>query len=179
MIKPKVAMAAICTLSTAAAAQEDEPVPPPPPFTAQSRDFHVVASGLVGLDQPKRHRYGFALDGLIETTVPHWFDVGFGAGFGRLAAMGGPLTFALAEGVLSRQTPVASFFGLGFGVGFLDGRADPAAKIGAGIEAFHDGPVPIQLGVDVLAKFCAETTVHVCGKHDTATYVVARLGVRM
>jgi hypothetical protein len=179
MIKPGAAMAAICTLSTAVIAQEDEPVPAPPPPAATGRGFHVVASGLLGLDQPRRHQYGFAFDGQLEVPVPQWFDVGFGAGFGRLETRRGALSFLLADFSILRQADVASFFGMGLGAAFLDGTVQPAAKATAGIELFHRGPIPIQMGIDVFAKLCAESDQRDCKRNDTRTYLAARLGVRM
>jgi hypothetical protein len=180
MIKPKAALAAICTLSTAVGAHEEDPVPaPPPPPSTAGREFHVVASGLLGLEGARRHRYGFVLDGQLETPVPHWFDLAFGAGFGRLETRQGPLTFALGEFSILRQAPVASFFGIGLGAAFLDSAAQPAGRMTAGIEAFHNGPIPIQLGIDLLAKFCTESTKRDCTRNDTRTYVAARLGLRM
>ncbi|TMB39068.1 MAG: hypothetical protein E6J62_02400 [Deltaproteobacteria bacterium] len=151
MLNTKAAVAAICTISAAAAAQEDEPPPLPATIPAQTVTpfFHVVGSGLFGLDARTRDRPGFAFDGLVG------------------------MVFA------QRPTQFASFFGVGMGGVFVNRTVHPAARMTAGIEAFHYGPLSPQLGIDVIVSWCDNATDRDCGATQTRTYIAGRLGVRM
>ena len=80
MLDTKTAVAAMCTISAAGAAQEDEPPPPPAARPAETVTpfFHVVGSGLFGLDAHTRDRPGFAFDGLVGIAIPKWIEIAAG-----------------------------------------------------------------------------------------------------
>ncbi|MFL5437001.1 MAG: hypothetical protein ACJ784_21010 [Myxococcales bacterium] len=71
------------------------------------------------------------------------------------------------------------FFGLGFGAAFVNRSIHPAARMTAGVEAFPGGPLPLQLGVDLLATWCSDRTEADCAGTQARTYVAGRIGLRL
>ena len=181
MLNTKAAVAAICTISAAASAQEDEPPPLPATIPAQTVTpfFHVVGSGLFGLDARTRDRPGFAFDGLVGMRIPRWIELSAGPGFERLPLRRDSLTALWFDVFAQRPTQFASFFGVGMGGVFVNRTVHPAARMTAGIEAFHYGPLSPQLGIDVIVSWCDNATDRDCGATQTRTYIAGRLGVRM
>jgi hypothetical protein len=181
MLNTKAAVAAICTISAAAAAQEDDPPPLPAARPAETVTpfFHVVGSGLFGLDAHTRDRPGFAFDGLVGIGIPRWIDVVGGPGFERLPLRRGALTALWFDVFAQKPTPFAPFFGVGLGGAFVNRTVHPAARMTAGIEAFHRGPLSPQVGIDVIVTWCDNATDRDCGATQTRTYVAGRLGLRM
>jgi hypothetical protein len=186
----KAVVAAICAISAAASAQDLVfPSPPRPPEQPPSSPalaqpllpwFRVLGSGLVGFDRRTKDHYGFAFDGLVGVSIPRFLDAGLGAGFERLSTRRGPLTALWFDVLAERPAAVAGpFFGLGFGAAFVNRSVHPAARMTAGIEAFPGGPLPLQLGVDLLATWCSDRTEADCAGTQERTYVAGRIGLRL
>jgi hypothetical protein len=121
---------------------------------------------------------GYLVGGAYEFPVGP-VDLNLGASFQRLGSPNGSVILVNAvEATAMRRARMAPFFGVGFGPIFTTGPARPGAKIFAGLEFFHGGTMPVQLGMELIMKFCDSDTMP-CPAGDRQTWVAGRLGFRL
>ena len=58
-------------------------------------------------------------------------------------------------------------------------RARPGARLFTGVELFHQGPLPVQISLELLMKFCDENGSATCPAGEKQTWFLGRLGLRL
>jgi hypothetical protein len=174
-MKKRAALLAVVCSSSAAMAKETE-------TSVQAshapREIDVFVAGLLGFDAGW-NSYGFLIGGDARATVAPGLEASWGMSFERLHASTGPVTMgSLLELTLSSGDSTSRFFGLSVGPVFAQGKARAGARMFAGVELFHRGPVPIQVAAELIAKLCSDDPTNQCPPGEQQTWFSGRLGFR-
>lgn len=177
MTKRAALVALLCTPLAAFADQ------PPPAVTTSAPSprapFSVQVAALLGPDRDSRPR-GFLLGGayVLPPILP--MDLDAGMSFERLDTLQGPVSvFSMVEMTAVRRSPTSVFFGVGAGPVFAQGRIRFGTRVFGGLELFHYGPIPIQVGAELVTKFCATDPGEFCPANEQHTWFTGRIGLRL
>jgi len=180
-MNPKpIALAVVCSLSAASPAAEvstpeiSASVPP-----RGTKGLNLLASGTV-VPEHDRVPVGFLLGGGFEFPVGLGVDLNLGMSFQRFGSVDGPVTMVnVVDVTASRHAKHSVFFGAGVGPVIALGNVRPGAKLFGGIELFHQGAVPLQVGLELILKFCEENSYLRCAPGEKQAWLAGRFGVRL
>ena len=169
-------LAVVCALSAGA---KSEPVAETFALPRrEERGLNVFVSG-VAIPDHARISSGFLLGGAYEFPVAPGVDLNFGTSFERFGSANGPATVvSLLDVTASRRAPTTIFFGAGLGPIFDLGNVRPAARMFGGAELFHQGAVPIHVALELIMKFCDDTSLR-CPSGEKQTWLAGRIGLRL
>ncbi len=176
MTQRAAALAVVCTLSGAMRSEAAETYALPP---RETKGLNLLVSGMVA-PEGDRVPFGFLLGGAIEVPTGYGIDLNVGMSFQRLGSVSGPVTVVnLIEATAAKRAPTAVFFGAGLGPVIALGNVRPGARMFGGIELFHQRAVPIQLGLELILKFCDEGPWLKCPAGEKQTWLAGRIGLRL
>ncbi len=167
-------MAVVCTLcARRSEAAETYSLPP-----RETKGLNLLVSGMVA-PEGGRVPLGFLLGGAYEFPTGLGIDLNVGMSFQRLESSGGAVTVVnLIEATAAKQAPTAVFFGVGLGPVIALGNVRPGAKMFGGVEFFHQRAVPIQLGLELIQKFCEEGPWARCPEGEKQTWLAGKVALR-
>src|SRR6185295_4036450 len=163
---------ALCIALGSHATEISTSIPPPEP-----KGLNMTASGIL-VAEGTRAPIGFLIGGGYEFPTPIGIDLNLGMSFQRFGAEEAQVTMINAIDVTAaRHAPHSVFFGFGVGSMFAAGVARPAGKLFAGVELFHQQPVPIQVALELMMKSCGQDVT--CPQGERQVWLAGRLGFRL
>jgi hypothetical protein len=155
----------------------------PPAVTTSAapptRTLSLQVAALFGPDRESRPR-GLAVGGAYRLPAILPVDLDAGMSFERLDTLQGAVSVAsIVEMTAVRRTPTSVFFGIGAGPVFAQGSIRFGTRLFGGVELFHYGAIPVQVGAELLTKFCAIDPGNLCPQNEQHTWFTGRIGLRL
>jgi hypothetical protein len=154
----------------------------PPAVTttaAPASALSLQVAGLFGPDRESKPR-GFLLGGLYELPPILPMELHAGISFERLDTLHGAVSVvSIVEMTAVRRAPTSVFFGAGAGPVFAQERIRFGTRLFGGVELFHYGPIPVQVGAELITKFCASEPGELCPQNEQQTWFAGRIGLRL
>jgi hypothetical protein len=178
-MKKRAALLAVVCSSSAAVAHDD--ALQTSVEQKSERGLNLLLSGVLGSDPRSLMPLGFLVGGAYEGRVSSRLDANLGMSFERFPSAAGPVIMAsVVDLTLMRRAQNSVFVGIGAGPVFAQGKMRPGGRMFAGIELFHQGPLPaVQIAAELLAKFCGDDATNQCPAGETQTWLSGRIGVRL
>ena len=174
MTQRAIALAVVCALyALKSEAAQAEALPPP-----EAKGLNLLLSGTV-VPEDDGARFGFLLGGGFEFPATSFIDLNVGMSFQRIGSAAGPVTVVdLVEVTVAKRARTAIFFGAGVGPLIALGNVRTGAKMFGGVELFHQSTLPIQVGLELIQKFCDEGQWLKCPAGERQTWLAGRIGFR-
>jgi hypothetical protein len=174
MTQRATVLAVVCALyALRSEAAEADALPP-----REAKGLNLLLSGTV-VPEEDGTRFGFLLGGGFEFPATSFIDLNVGMSFQRIGSAAGPVTVVdLIEATVSKRAQTAIFFGAGIGPLIALGNVRAGAKMFGGVELFHQSALPIQIGLELIQKFCDEGQWLKCPDGERQTWLAGRIGLR-